>query len=102
MTMNQLTIQRAKMVFELSSKLLMDDEGDDIQGEAYRFAFLVLRGPKSFKQAFSGGRLSLDKDKVYDGFWGWRFDIPGTRGLSSEEASMIDFHNQRVQELHME
>ena len=97
--MSQLIIQRAKLISELTCKFLMEDEGDDIQGEAYRFTFLVLRGPKSFRQAFQSGKLYLDREKIYDGYWGWRFDIPGTRGLSQEEASMIDYHNQMVREL---
>jgi hypothetical protein len=97
--MNQSTIQRAKLVSELSSKLLMEDEGDDIQGEAYRFAYLILRGPKSFRQAFQDGKLYLDKEKVYDGYWGWRFDIPGVRGLAADEVIIIDYHNEMVSAL---
>jgi len=97
--MSQLIIQRAKLISELTCKLLMEDEGDDIQGEAYRFSFLVLRGPKSFRQAFQAGKLYLDKEKIHDAYWAWRFDVPGTRGLSQEEASIIDYHNQMVRQL---
>lgn len=97
--MNQLTVQRAKMVSDLSRKLLMEDEADEIQGEVYRFSYLVLRGPKNFRQAFREGMLYLDREKVYDGYWGWRFDIPGERGLTQDEVSIIDYHNEMVRAL---
>ena len=97
--MNQLIMHRAKLVNELSSKLLMEDEEVDVQGEAYRFTYLILRGPKSFRQAFQEGKLYLDREKIYDGYWGWRFDIPGVSGLSAEEASIIDHHNGMVRNL---
>jgi hypothetical protein len=97
--MNQSTIQRAKLVSALCTNLLLEDEGDDIQGEVYRFAYLVLRGPKSFRQAFQDGKLYLDKEKIHDGYWGWRFDIPGVRGLAQDEVSLIDFHNEMVSTL---
>jgi hypothetical protein len=97
--MNPLIIQRAKLVSDLTTKLLMEDEGDDVQGEAYRFSFLVLRGPKSFRQAFQIGKLYLDREKIYDGYWAWRFDIPGVRGLSQDEAIIIEHHNEMVQAL---
>ena len=56
--MNQLILQRAKKVYELSGQMLMEDEFDYIQGEAY----LLLRCPKSFKLAFDEGALYLDRD----------------------------------------
>lgn len=97
--MNQLVLQRAKKVYELSGQLLIEDESDDIQGEAYRYAFLLLRGPKSFRHAFEEGVLYLEMDKIRDAFWGWRFDLPGVRGLTQEEMDLIDFHNEQVSRL---
>lgn len=97
--MNPIVIQRAKKVFGLSSQLLMEDEADEIQGEAYRFSYLLLKGPKNFKSTFEEGVLYLDKEMIRQAFWSWRFDLPGTRGLSQDEMDLIDFHNEQVSRL---
>lgn len=97
--MDLLISQRAKRIYELSSQLLLEDETDDVQGEAYRFSYLVLRGPKSFKKAFEHGRLDLEAEKIRDAFWAWRFDLQGPKGLTQEEMDLIDFHNEQVEGL---
>ena len=94
--MNLSIAQRAKRVSELCSQLLIEDEGDEVQVEAYRFTYLVLRGPKSFRHTFQAGSLYLDRGKIQDACWAWRFDIPGARGLTQEEVRMIDYHNEMV------
>ena len=96
--MNEQTIARAKRIYQLSSEILVEKE-DAIQAEAYKFCYLLLRGPKQFKYAFDAGDLRLDKSKINDGYWEWRFDIPGPKGLTDEESRLIEFHNQQVEML---
>lgn len=97
--MDKTLFERSKKIFELTSELLMEDEGDDVQGEAYRFSYLILRGPKSFKKTFQDGTLYLDQNKISDSYWSWRFDIPGTKGLMREEEDIILHHNKQVDAL---
>lgn len=97
--MDRLIKQRALKIYELSRQLLMEDESDDVQGEAYRYSYLVLSGPKSFKHSFEDGRLYLEAEKIRDAFWGWRFDLPGPRGLTEDELALVEFHNEQVKQL---
>ena len=96
--MKEQIITRAKKIYTLSSEILVDRE-DEIQAEVYKFCYLILRGPKQFKYAFDVGELKLDESKINDGYWEWRFDIPGPKGLTDEETRLIEFHNQQVEML---
>ena len=96
--MKEQIIARAKKIYQLSSEILVERE-DEIQSETYKFCYLLLRGPKQFKYAFDVGDLRLDESKIHDGYWEWRFDIPGPKGLTDEEVRLIEFHNQQVQML---
>lgn len=96
--MNEQIFSRAKKIYQLTSEILVEKE-DVIQAETYKFCYLLLRGPKQFKYAFEAGDLWLDESKIHDGYWEWRFDVPGPKGLSDEEVRLIEFHNQQVEML---
>lgn len=91
--------RRAYIVFELTKEILMEGVENDSYAEAYRFSYLILRGPRKFLETFKNGELLLNFDLISAGYFMLRFDLAGERGLNSEEGKIILNHNEEVQRL---
>jgi hypothetical protein len=98
--MDELVLQRAEMLMQLTKRhLLHEDSSDFSMGEGYRFAILLLRGPREFRRLFECGELRLDADALDDLYWRLRLEIPGPSNLMDEERGVIRDHNIAVDEL---
>lgn len=101
--MDQLTRQkienRARAIFRLSEdELLRLDSSDEMTGEAFRFAYLVLRRPRSFLEAFrDSGTLRLNPALIDDYIWRRQERIPGEAMLLLSERQLIAEHNREVE-----
>ena len=96
LSIEELTRRRAYIVFEALKDELMEGGGTDLQAEAFRFSFLILRGTRAFLHSFGLGSLYLDYDKISEIYFVLRFDLPGPKGLSDEEERLIYIHNREV------
>ncbi len=86
--------ERARQIAERAISILQDeDPGDTTAGAAFKFAFLLLRGPKAFLGRFGVGSLSIDADEVRDFCWTLRHELPGGPELSDEEIEILNEHN---------
>ena len=100
MKVDDITKRRAFAVFELSKERLLDGDEDESISEAYRFAFLTLRGAGKFLEIFGASdNLYLDYDKVSDGYFKLHNDLVGPKGLTDQEEQVILIHNQEASEL---
>ncbi len=99
LVLDEITKRRAYVIFELLKEELMEGNGTEIQAEAFRFSFLILRGSYAFLNTFGLGNLFLDYDKISEIYFAFRCDLPGVRGLSDEEEQLISIHNGEVAEL---
>lgn len=99
MTIKEITRRRAYLVFETLKEELMEGGGTDLQAEAFRFSFLILRGSSVFLRTFGIGNLFLHYDSISEIYFLLRFDLPGEIGLSDEEEQLILVHNQAVIDL---
>ncbi|MDD4976751.1 MAG: hypothetical protein PHY93_20515 [Bacteriovorax sp.] len=99
MGIDEITRRRASTVFELTKERLLDGDENESISEAYRFSYLVLRGPRIFLGIFGDGDLYLDFDKINNGYFMLRFDLYGKKGLSEEEEQIIDIHNEETRRL---
>lgn len=97
--LEEITKRRAYIVFEALKDELMEGGGTELQAEAFRFSFLVLKGAKAFLESFGVGSLYLDYDKISEIYYILRFDLPGAKGLSDEEEKILYVHNRAVMEL---
>lgn len=96
---DEMTKRRAFIVFEALKDELIDGGGSELQAEAFRFSFLVLRGGRAFLRSFGLGNLYLDYDKISEIYFALRFDLPGAKGLSDEEERILIIHNREVMDL---
>jgi hypothetical protein len=94
-----ITKRRAYIVFETLKEELMEGGGTDLQAEAFRFSFLILRGSSVFLSTFGIGNLFLHYDSISEIYFLLRFDLPGAIGLSDEEEQLILVHNKAVIDL---
>jgi hypothetical protein len=77
----------------------MADGSDYSFGQAYRFVYLLLRGPKAYLEAFrEGGDLKIDLEEIREVWWAYRSDLPGSPGLTNDEAIIVCDHNVAVDE----
>lgn len=96
LNLDEITKRRAYGVFELTKERLLEGDEDESCSEAYRFSYLVLRGPKKFLNAFGAGNLFLDLDAISSTYFMLRFDLVGPKGLTAEEEHVIYIHNEEV------
>jgi hypothetical protein len=61
--------------------------------EAFKFGYLVLRGPADFLNRFGVGSLTIDVDEVVDFAWSMRHELMGGQELLPDEIEIIDEHN---------
>jgi hypothetical protein len=97
---NELIRKRAQWLFHWSRDYLsFEDSSDFAIGEIYRYAYLILRGPKLFLESFMQGRVDLDQDILDESFWSLRHEIPGPQGMLPSERLLINEHNNEVKTL---
>ena len=99
MAIKEITKRRAYIIFEILKEELMEGGGTDLQAEAFRFSFLILRGSSVFLSTFGIGNLFLNYDSISEIYFLLRFDLPGGMGLSDEEEQLILIHNKAVIDL---
>jgi|GEM_PF-5762234 len=80
----------------LADYLTFTDSGNFEKGQAYRFTYLTLKGPRAFLQTFQYGELKLDRDSIQSVYWELRGEITGPGQLLPEEEEMIARHNAEV------
>ncbi len=84
---------RARSMAERAAALLQDDPEDATAAAAFKFGYLVLRGPADFLNRFGIGSLTIDADEVVDFAWSMRHELMGGQELLPEEIEIIDEHN---------
>jgi hypothetical protein len=84
---------RARAMAERAAGLLQDDPEDTTAAAAFKYGYLVLRGPADFLSRFGIGSLSIDVDEVVDFAWSMRHELVGCQELMPEEIEIIDEHN---------
>jgi 7-cyano-7-deazaguanine synthase in queuosine biosynthesis len=60
---------------------------------AFKYGWLVLRGPKAFLERFGAGALEIERAEVVDFAWTLRHELAGGSELTEEEIEIIDQHN---------
>ncbi len=92
--------ERAHAMFSLIRDYLLEEAEPSFElQESYRFSYLVLRGPRAFRDAFEQGELSLDETAINRVYWQFQRDLPGPHGLMPEEEQIIQVHNREVERL---
>ena len=92
--------RRAEFLFPMLRDYLMQDGADFVSGEGFKYAFLVLRGPKAYLNTFESGELKINPDAIDEILWTLRSsDFPGVLCLCDEEKELITQHNIEA-ELH--
>lgn len=82
----------------LADHLQYQDPSDWVRGQAYRFCYLLLRGPRQFFDAFHHGELHFNLEAIEEVYWEFRSEIEGG-GLLHEEKTIILDHNLAVDAL---
>ncbi|MGK5083740.1 hypothetical protein WDW37_10590 [Bdellovibrionota bacterium FG-1] len=85
--------RRAETLFPILRDELLEVPESPELGEAYRFVYLLLRGPRAFLSAFQNGELTLDLESIEEVYWSYRSHLPGMTGLMNEERLIIRDHN---------
>lgn len=78
---------------ERAAALLQDDPEDTTAAAAFKFGYLVLRGPADFLNRFRVGALTIDMDELIDFAWSMRHELVGGQQLLPEEIEIIEEHN---------
>ena len=93
--------ERMQILFDLTKDYLLEVDASDYDiGEAYKFSYVVLRGPRNFLNAFREGELSLDPEAIRNTLARFRRDLPDQYpDFYHEEEKFIDKHNYEVQKL---
>lgn len=97
MQTKQLIASRAKRLFPfVHNYLRYEDEADPSFGAAFKFAWLLLKGPRDYLRTFGSGELMIDADLVDDLYFQYRHELPGRPGLMNEEKIIVRDHNFEV------
>jgi hypothetical protein len=86
--------ERARMIAERAISILQDEDPDDTTAlAAFKYGWLVLRGPKAFLERFGAGALEIERAEVVDFAWMLRHELPGGPEFTLAELEIIDEHN---------
>jgi hypothetical protein len=90
--------KRAEIILSITQDYLMDIDNSHFEiGEAYKYGYLVLRGPKNYLNAFKEGSLFLDLESVRSIIAKFYEEMPDKYpDLNSSEIKVIEQHNQEV------
>jgi hypothetical protein len=90
---------RAERIGRLAGRNLMENGDDDEACEAFKYAYLALRGPKSFLGQFDdGGSLIISPRSVATFMWRHQDELFGRDNIDQlpDELNLIKFHNEQV------
>lgn len=89
---------RANIIGRLAADLMLSEECDDRETtSAFRYSYLILRGPQVFLKQFEISDLTLAADEI-DRFIRRQGKIPGQSSLLRIEARTIEDHNNAVRD----
>ena len=86
--------KRAKAIGRACEHILnYQNESDELAGVGFRWAYLVLRKPKKFLEAFRNGDLRIDPSQLEECFWLNQECLSGTCALLPAELEILKLHN---------
>ena len=86
--------KRAKAIGRACEHILnYQNECDEIAGVGFRYAYLILRKPKKYLEAFKEGDLRIDPTQLSECLWLNQEIIPGTCALLPAELEILRLHN---------
>jgi len=87
--------KRAKALGYACERILnYHNESDEIAGVGFRWAYLILRKPKKYLEAFRSGDLRIDPIQLEECFWINQECISGTCVLLPAELEILKLHNE--------
>lgn len=90
--------ERARLIAERAISILQDEDPDDTTAvAAFKYGWLVLRGPKAFLERFGAGALEIERAEVVDFAWTLRHELAGEPELTPTELEIIDEHNAEAE-----
>lgn len=85
---------RADIIGRLAADLLLSEERDDRETtSAFRYSYLILRGPQVFLKQFENSDLTLAADEIDRFIRRHGEKVPGQPSLLRIEARTIEDHN---------
>lgn len=95
----RLILSRAERILPyLADFLSHENSACHLKGSAYRFGYLLVRGPREYLQAFQHGELHIDAEAVEEVYWELRGEMPGPHGLMPDERIILRDHRVAVDE----
>jgi hypothetical protein len=89
--------KRAKALGSICERILnFENEADEIAGTGFRWAYLLLRRPKKYLEAFYTGELRIDPSLLNDAMWTYQEELPGPNGMLPEESQLLKEHNEEA------
>ncbi len=86
--------RRAHALARICERILnFEDETDEVAGAGFRWAYLILRRPRKYLEAFQAGDLRIDPSLLTDAIWHFQEQLPGPNGLLPEEREILKQHN---------
>lgn len=90
----ELVERRAKVIGRACEHVLnYQNECDEIAGVGFRYAYLILRKPKKYLEAFKEGELRIEPSQLEECFWLNQEALPGTCALLPAEIEILTLHN---------
>ncbi len=97
--LKELIENRAQALGHVTQEILLNDEANEIAGVGFRWAYLILRRPRKYLEAFRHGELRIDPDLLDDAFNFFSGHVPGAAGLMAAEHAILEDHNQECSNL---
>lgn len=91
--------RRGLEMLHITQRILLEDESSFEIGEAYKFAFLLLRRPRKYLETFEVGELEIDVKAVAEVYWHYGGELSYSPGILYEERLIIAQHNEAVAKL---
>lgn len=86
--------KRARAIGRACEHILnYQNESDEIAGVGFRWAYLILRKPKKYLEAFRAGDLRIDPNQLNECYWLHQECVPGACTLLPEELEILRLHN---------
>lgn len=91
----ELIERRAKAIGRACEQILnFQNECDEIAGVGFRYAYLILRKPKKYLEAFKEGDLRIDPTQLEECLWLHQESLPGACVLLPAERAILKLHNE--------
>jgi len=97
--LKELIRKRSSTLFRLARDYLCEEDASQYEwGEAYKYAWLATRGPKSYLNSFSAGTLDIDVRAVEYIIGSVEPGCFSPRSLLDAETALIAHHNSVVRQ----